>query len=168
MLDCTISFSLWWTMVKMVIYTQKCEQKWLKINNRGVGIKMSWVEKNRKINNRVGTILRDSRVVIRNKFTYLIESTCKKNETYNLNSVYLNVLVLFIICTPFRVAPRIEKTKVFKKADILQAALVLQVASWKKIFLLWRKETAFFLYFHHAIIFHSAELFERAFNFKFC
>ena len=27
------------------------EQKWLKINNRGVGIKMSWVEKNREINN---------------------------------------------------------------------------------------------------------------------
>ena len=53
-LDCTISFSLWWTMVKMAIYTQKCEQKWLKINNRGVGIKMSWVEKNRKINNREG------------------------------------------------------------------------------------------------------------------
>ena len=38
-LDCTISFSLWWTMVKMAIYTQKCEQKWLKINNRG-GVKM--------------------------------------------------------------------------------------------------------------------------------
>ena len=44
-------------MVKMAIYTQKSEQKWLKINdNRGgggwqeVGIKMSWVEKNRKIN----------------------------------------------------------------------------------------------------------------------
>ena len=34
-LDCTISFSLWWTMVKMAIYTQNCEQKWLKINNRG-------------------------------------------------------------------------------------------------------------------------------------
>ena len=52
MLDCTIYFSLWWNMVKMAIYTQKCEQKWLKINNRGVGIKMFWVEKNRKINNR--------------------------------------------------------------------------------------------------------------------
>ena len=39
-------------MVKMAIYTQKCEQNWLKINNRGVGIKMSWVEKYRKINNR--------------------------------------------------------------------------------------------------------------------
>ena len=44
--------------MKMAIYTQKCEQKRLKINNRrggrGVGIKMSWVEKNRKINIRVG------------------------------------------------------------------------------------------------------------------
>ena len=86
---------------------------------------MSLVEKNRKINNRVGTIIRDSRVVTRNKFTYLIESTCKKNQTYSLNSVYLNVLVLFIICTPFRVASRIEKTEVFKKVDILQAVLVL-------------------------------------------
>ena len=35
MLDCTISFPLWWTMVKMAIFTQKCEQKWLKINNKG-------------------------------------------------------------------------------------------------------------------------------------
>ena len=34
--DCTISFSLWCTMVKMAIYTQKCEQKWLKINNKDV------------------------------------------------------------------------------------------------------------------------------------
>ena len=59
MLDCTISFSLWWTMVKVAIYTQKCEQKWLKINNRGVEIKMSWVEKNWKINNwGGGTIIR--------------------------------------------------------------------------------------------------------------
>ena len=36
-LDCTISFSIWWTMVKMAIYTQKCEQKWLKINNNNRG-----------------------------------------------------------------------------------------------------------------------------------
>ena len=41
-------------MVKMATYNQKCEQNRLKINNMGggVGIKMSWVEKNRKINNR--------------------------------------------------------------------------------------------------------------------
>ena len=53
-------------MVKMAMYTQKCEQKWLKINNAGgggVGIKKSWVEKNRKINNRGGTIIRESRVI---------------------------------------------------------------------------------------------------------
>ena len=31
----------------------------------GVGIKMSWVEKNQKINNRGGTIIRDSRVIIK-------------------------------------------------------------------------------------------------------
>ena len=37
----------------------------------------------------------------------------------------------------------------------------------KKHFLLWTKETAFFPYFYHKIIFYSAELFEFAFNFKF-
>ena len=43
-------------MAKMAIYTLKCTQKLLKINNRGggVGIKISWVEKYRKINNRGG------------------------------------------------------------------------------------------------------------------
>ena len=52
--------------VKMAICTQKCEQKWLKINNRGGeggGIKMSWVGKYQKINNQGwGTIIRDLRV----------------------------------------------------------------------------------------------------------
>ena len=42
--------------MKMATYNQKCEQNRLKINNMGggggVGINMSWVEKNRKINNR--------------------------------------------------------------------------------------------------------------------
>ena len=103
------------------------------------------------------------------KFMYLIESTCKKNQTYNFNSVYLHVLVLFNICNPFTVAPRIEKTEVFKKkVDILQAVVVFQVLSWKNIFLLRRKETVFFLYFHHEIIFYSAQLFECTFNLKFC
>ena len=35
----------------------------LKINNRGVGIRMSWVEKFRKINNSEGTTNQDSRVI---------------------------------------------------------------------------------------------------------
>ena len=51
MLDCLISFSLWWTVVKIAIHTPKCKQKWLKINNRerrGVGIKMSGGEKKGK------------------------------------------------------------------------------------------------------------------------
>ena len=50
-------------MVKMANYTQKFEQKQLKINNRegGVGLKMSWVEKNRKINNRGGGRLFETR-----------------------------------------------------------------------------------------------------------
>ena len=37
----------------------------------------------------------------------------------------------------------------------------------KHYFLLWTKETAFFPYFHHGIIFYSAELFDCAVNFKF-
>ena len=41
--------------MKMAIHTQKCEQKLLKINKAGgLGIKVSWVVKNRKINNRGG------------------------------------------------------------------------------------------------------------------
>ena len=37
----------------------------------------------------------------------------------------------------------------------------------KHYFLLWTKETAFFPYFYHGIIFYSAELFDCAVNFKF-
>ena len=40
-------------MVKMVIYNQKCEQKWLEINNRrGWNKDVLGEKKNRKINNR--------------------------------------------------------------------------------------------------------------------
>ena len=53
MLHCTIFFSLWWTMVEMAIYTQKCEPKWLKINNRGGWNKdVLGGKKNQKIHNR--------------------------------------------------------------------------------------------------------------------
>ena len=37
----------------------------------------------------------------------------------------------------------------------------------RKHFLLWTKETAFFRYFYHGIIFYSAELFDFTINFKF-
>ena len=43
----------------------------MKTNNMGVGIKMSWVEKIRKINNRRETIIRDSRAVV-------YETRCQK------------------------------------------------------------------------------------------
>ena len=49
-------------MVKMAIDTQKCEQKWLKINNRGRWKNDVLGGKNQKINNRGGEIIRDSRV----------------------------------------------------------------------------------------------------------
>ena len=56
-------------MVKMAIYTQKCEQKWLKINNSGWGGVGGWnkdVLGGKKSKNLQsgggGTIIRDSRV----------------------------------------------------------------------------------------------------------
>ena len=67
----------------------------------------------------------------------------------------------------FKVAPRVEKTKTFKKVEILQVILVLRVTSWKMNFLLWGKERAFFSYLRHGIIFCSTELFECTVNFKF-
>ena len=135
---------LWW---KWLFTLKNVSKNDWKLIIEGVGIKMSWAEKNRKINNRVGTIIRDSRVVIRNKFTYLTESICKINQTYNLNSVYLNVLVIFIICTPFRVAPRIEKTEVWKKVDILQAVLVCKLHHEKRFFYYGGKKKHIFFIF---------------------
>ena len=42
-------------MVKMAIYTQKCEQKWLKINNKGAWNKdVLGGKKSKKIKNREG------------------------------------------------------------------------------------------------------------------
>ena len=37
----------------------------------------------------------------------------------------------------------------------------------KQYFLLWKKETAFFPFLYHGIIFYSAELLDCAINFKF-
>ena len=83
MLDCTISFSLCWTMVKMATYNQKCEQNRLKINNMGgggVGINMSGVEKNRKINNRGDDYSG-------------LESKERLSQSYKANISILNIIV---------------------------------------------------------------------------
>ena len=65
-------------------------------------------------------------------------------------------------------APRVEKTEVFRKG--------LNFANWtyfascimrKQYFLLWTKEIVFFPYFNHGIISYSAELFDCTVNFKF-
>ena len=57
----------------------------------------------------------------------------------------------------------LRKLRSSKKVKILQDALVLQAASWKKNFLSWRKEMLFLPYFYCC-----AKLFECPFNFKFC
>ena len=51
-------------MVEMVIYTQKREQKWLKINNSGGWNKDVLGGKKSKKWQSGGTIIRDSRVII--------------------------------------------------------------------------------------------------------
>ena len=83
-----------------------------------------------------------------NKFMYLIESTCKKNQTYNFNSVYLHVLVLFNICNPFKVAPRIEKTEVFKKKLTFCKLLLFSKSYHEKIFFYYggKKQCFFFIF----------------------
>ena len=98
---------------------------------------------------------------------YLIESTCKKNPTYITWTMFINILILFNIWTPFKVAPRVEKTKVFKKDWNFASCSCFANCIMKKVFLLRRKETALFPYFHYKIIFCSTELFECPFNFKF-
>ena len=51
-------------MVKMAIYTQKCEQKWLKINDRGRSNKdvLGGKKSKNEQSGEGGTIIRDSRV----------------------------------------------------------------------------------------------------------
>ena len=54
-----------------------------------------------------------------------------------------------------------------KKVEILQVLLVLRVISWKNIFFMEERNSVFVLIFTE-LIFCYAELFECAFNFKFC
>ena len=61
-----------------------------------------------------------------------------------------------------------RKLRPSEKVEILQFRLCLFASCiMRKHFLLWTKETAFFGYFYHGIIFYSAELFDCAVNFKF-
>ena len=71
-------------MVKMAIYIQKCEQKLLKINNRGGWNKeVLGGKKNRKINNRGwGAIIRNSRVL-------------KNNDRHTAN-LYSSIAIIII------------------------------------------------------------------------
>ena len=68
-----------------------------------------------------------------------------------------------------KVAPRVENTEVFKKGwNFANRTYFASCIMKKHYFLFWTKETAFFPYFCHEIIFYSAELFDCAINFKFC
>ena len=79
------------------------------------------------------------------------------------------VLHWFCIFTPLRWLLGYRKLRSSKKVAILEAALVLQVAVWKKKFFMEERKNAFFLIFTiFQIIFCCAELFECAFHFKFC
>ena len=75
---------------------------------------------------------------------------------------------LICIKNYFKVAPRVEKTEVFRKGwNFANRTYFASCIMKKHYFLLWTKETAFFPYFYHGIIFYSAELFDCAVNFKF-
>ena len=67
-----------------------------------------------------------------------------------------------------KVAFRVEKTEVFKKGWNIAGCSRFASCIMKKHFLSWRRETTFFSYFHYEIIFCCAEVFECAFNFRFC
>ena len=68
----------------------------------------------------------------------------------------------------FKVAPRIEKTEVFRKGwKFANRAYFASCIMRKHYFLLWTKETAFSPYFYNGILFYSAKLFDCVVNFKF-
>ena len=94
-----------------------------------------------------------------------------------LSSIYL-ILALYtsFLTTPFlttslsllKVAPRVEKTEVFRKGwNFANRTYFASCIMRKYYFLLWTKETAFFPHFYHGIISYSAELSDCTVNFKF-
>ena len=67
-----------------------------------------------------------------------------------------------------KVAPRVEKTEVFRKGwNLANRTYFASCIMRKHFFVLWTKERAFLPYFYLGIIFYSAELFDSAVNFKF-
>ena len=67
-----------------------------------------------------------------------------------------------------QVASRVQKIEVYKKGCNFASWSCFASNIMKKHFFSWRKEMAFFPYFHYETIFCWAELFECAFNFEFC
>ena len=104
--------------------------------------------------------------------------TCTHPHPSDLLSLYDIWICVFIACgvkifflkksSLGKVAPRVEKTVVFRKDWNFEnwtyfASCVMR----KHYFLLCMKKTAFFPYFYHGVIFYSTELFDCAVNFKF-
>ena len=76
--------------------------------------------------------------------------------------------VVFNTAKRLKVAPRAEKTEVFRKGwNFANRTHFAGCIMKKHYFLLWTKKTAFFPYFYHGVVFYSAELFDCAVNFKF-
>ena len=64
----------------------------------------------------------------------------------------------YFITALIKVAPRIEKTEVFRKGrNCANRTYFASCMMRKHLFLLWTKETAFFLYFYHGIILYSSK-----------
>ena len=127
-----------------------------------------------------------------NKFMYLIESAWKKNTTYLTWTVFIYVIknkhsiILYErnefcivkikygnnLCIWLKVPARktqLRKTNVFKKDWNFASCSCFATCIIKKdIFIMGERNCIFLTYFHNGIIFYIAELFECAFNFRFC
>ena len=111
-------------------------------------------------------------------FLYICVSLFSRNLIYSLLCKFLleknqkrKSTQWFIIKNSKRfvikVAPRVEKTEVFRKGWNFANQIYFASCKMRKhFFLLWTKEILFFSYFYHGIIFYSAELFDSAVNFK--
>ena len=93
--------------------------------------------------------------------THLKRSFCKNNLLFKVVNNFNKKLYI-------KVAPKVEKTEVFRKDWNFANRTYFGSCIMKKYYFpLWTKETAFFTYFYHGVIFYSAELFDCAVNFNF-